>query len=166
MKEFVFQFVSELRKTREEQLAEIIRISMLHFWRSKNWSDRSWPQPNRKRVRRAVWMFFVLLPSDPPEFCGVSMTTVTNDAAQLEEKAYLEPGWTRAEGRPLPTFTTARPSPTPLKRPAGLKGRQDHERARWKNDLHSFPPYQHKDCNCVKNSKGEIRIPFSTMGLQ
>ena len=79
--------------------------------------------------------------------------------AQVEEKAYLEPGWARAEGRPLPTFTTARPSPTPLKRPAGLKGCQDHELARWKDDLHRFPPYQYKDCNCVKNSKGEIRIP-------
>eukprot|EP00438_Fugacium_kawagutii_P002234 Skav227450 [mRNA] locus=scaffold2491:114911:120840:+ [translate_table: standard] len=44
--------------------------------------------------------------------------TLTADVAA---KAYLEAGWDLPEGRRLPTFTTSRPSPVPLRRPAGLK---------------------------------------------
>eukprot|EP00435_Cladocopium_sp_Y103_P048720 s474_g14.t1 len=74
--------------------------------------------------------------------------------AQKDSQDYLESGWHLHEGQVLPTFTTSRPSPTPLKRPAGLKTCQAHERARWQADMHRFPPYQYRDENCVTNRKG------------
>ena len=80
-------------------------------------------------------------------------------SAEKSSQDYLEPGWNLASGKSLPTFTTSRPSSTPLKRPAGLKTCQEHERARWVEDLHRFPPYQYKDENCLTDSKGSKRIP-------
>ena len=59
----------------------------------------------------------------------------------------------------LPTFTTSRPSPTPLKRPAGIRTCQAHELTRWRDDMHRFPPYQYKDENCLHNAAGDLRIP-------
>ena len=61
-------------------------------------------------------------------------------------------------GERLPTFTTARPSPVPMRKPAGLRGCQEHEVARWKQDRHRFPPYQYKDLQCVQQ-RGELRTP-------
>lgn len=80
-------------------------------------------------------------------------------SADKDPGDYLEPGWSLMKGRSLPTFTTSRPSNTPLKRPAGLKSCEEHERERWRTDLHRFPPYQYRDENCLRSSKGELRIP-------
>ena len=77
---------------------------------------------------------------------------------QAEEKRFLQPGWHMPD-QPLPTFTTSRPSSTPHRRPAGLQACQPHERERWKNDAHRFPPYQYRDCNCLQNSMGDFRPP-------
>ena len=60
----------------------------------------------------------------------------------LDDKDFLEPGWERGGQIPLPTFTTSRPSPTPLRRPAGLKDCLPHELDRWRQDRHRFPPFQ------------------------
>eukprot|EP00438_Fugacium_kawagutii_P033880 Skav219422 [mRNA] locus=scaffold571:219333:222977:- [translate_table: standard] len=79
--------------------------------------------------------------------------------AELVAKRYLEAGWQLQEGQVLPTFTTSRPSPTPLRRPAGLASCKTHELARWKSDLHRFPPYQYKDENCLHHKSLEPRIP-------
>ena len=67
----------------------------------------------------------------------------------LDPSQYLEPGFKLGPGVTCPTFTTARPSAMPLRRPAGLKGCQPHELERWRQDSHRFPPYQYKDVNCV-----------------
>lgn len=75
------------------------------------------------------------------------------------ESDFLEEGCQRVSSSPLPTFTTARPSPVPLRRPAGLSSCQEHEKERWAQDSHKFPPYQYKDCNCVKDKGGVIRPP-------
>eukprot|EP00438_Fugacium_kawagutii_P012022 Skav218164 [mRNA] locus=scaffold5213:63405:66158:- [translate_table: standard] len=40
--------------------------------------------------------------------------------AEADVKDYLEAGCRKASTKPFPTFTTARPSPVPLRRPAGL----------------------------------------------
>ena len=77
----------------------------------------------------------------------------------LDDKDFLEPGWERGGQIPLPTFTTSRPSPTPLRRPAGLKDCLPHELDRWRQDCHRFPPYQYKDCNCLKAKGQEPRVP-------
>ena len=62
--------------------------------------------------------------------------------AQVDTKQFVEPGWQLQEGRVLPIFTTARPSPVPGRRPAGLRHCKDHEIHRWKEDFHRYPPYQ------------------------
>lgn len=59
----------------------------------------------------------------------------------------------------LPTFTTVRPSDRPLRKPANLSGRREHEKERWRQDRHRFPPYQCKDINCVVDSQGSHRLP-------
>lgn len=59
----------------------------------------------------------------------------------------------------LPTFTTSRPSSTPLRRPAGLKDCNETELARWREARHRFPPYQFKDCHCLQNHEGRLRPP-------
>lgn len=79
--------------------------------------------------------------------------------AQLEEKCFLEPGWKRTGEKALPTFTTSRPSPRPLRRPAGLKDCTEEELDRWRSDLHRFPPYQYKDCHCLVDAQGSLRTP-------
>ena len=79
--------------------------------------------------------------------------------ASIEEKSYFETGWTKEEGKSLPTFTTSRPSSKPLRRPAGLKTCNEEELARWRNDLHRFPPYQYRKENCLTNRAGEHRPP-------
>eukprot|EP00438_Fugacium_kawagutii_P004931 Skav200617 [mRNA] locus=scaffold2029:3408:6608:+ [translate_table: standard] len=79
--------------------------------------------------------------------------------AEVESKAFLEPGWTLPSTDPLPTFTAARPSLVPLRRPAGLKACKPHELDRWRQDLHRFPPYQYRDRNCLVATSGERRTP-------
>ena len=79
---------------------------------------------------------------------------------EVHEKDFLESGWKRVdEGRSLPTFTTARPSEKPLRRPAGLATCSPEEKLRWAQDKHKFPPYQYRDQNGLVHSSGEIRTP-------
>ena len=79
--------------------------------------------------------------------------------AQVCEQDFLEPGCARVEQKPFPTFTTSRPSPFPLRRPAGLRDCEPHELQRWKDDQHRFPPYQYKNCHCVLQRDGTLRPP-------
>ena len=79
--------------------------------------------------------------------------------AQVNEKEFLEPGWKLTPGQKLPTFTTARPSERPLRKPAGLNQCQEHEVMRWKNDKRRFPPYQYRDIHCLHHGSGEARPP-------
>ena len=80
--------------------------------------------------------------------------------ATLNDKDFLEPGWRRVEehGR-FPTFTTARPSPTPGRKPAGLALCSSDAVQRWRDDQHRFPPYQYRRENCVINSQSQVRVP-------
>ena len=68
-------------------------------------------------------------------------------------------GWHKNGEKPFPTFTTSRPSPTPLLRPAGLHDCNADERARWAADLHRFPPYQYKDIHCLVSRDGALCPP-------
>ena len=79
--------------------------------------------------------------------------------APLDPKDYLEPGWElQREDQRLPTFTTARPSATPGRKPAGIKQCRPHELSRWEGDWHRFPPYQYKDSNCLVRRDGSLRV--------
>ena len=77
---------------------------------------------------------------------------------ELDAKAYVEPGW-EPPSSGLPTFTTSRPSSSPMRRPAGIKQCKPHELTRWKDDSHRFPPYQYRDENCMRTGKGDFRTP-------
>ena len=77
--------------------------------------------------------------------------------AQVDPRCYLESGWEMPAGKALPTFTTSRPSSTPLRRPAGLKQCQAHELHRWEEDLHRFPPYQYMDVHTLQHRSSGIR---------
>ena len=79
--------------------------------------------------------------------------------AAVEEENFLEPGWRRAENKPFPTFTTSRPSATPMRRQAGLKDCDEEELATLRLASHKFPPYQFKRCHCLRDSKGSLRPP-------
>ena len=59
----------------------------------------------------------------------------------------------------FPTFTTARPSLKPGRKPAGLTLCPPDAVARWKADAHRFPPYQYRAENCITNAKGDLRVP-------
>eukprot|EP00438_Fugacium_kawagutii_P019799 Skav234936 [mRNA] locus=scaffold2677:147840:152458:- [translate_table: standard] len=69
--------------------------------------------------------------------------------------------WCRWElaGLHLPTFTTARPSATPGRKPAGLEKLTALERERWSDDQHKFPPYQYSHRNGLVNRRGQWRLP-------
>ena len=94
-----------------------------------------------------------------PERCKLLVKGEVELWAEISPSDYLEPGWHMDDLQRLPTFTTARPSSVPLRRPAGLKTCQPHELEKWQADSHRFPPYQYKDENGVWNRAGEIRIP-------
>ena len=81
-------------------------------------------------------------------------------SAHLDPSDFLEPGWKQVETEgKFPTFTTARPSLTPGRKPAGLALCPDDALDRWKSDLHRFPPYQYRRENCVVNSHLQLRAP-------
>lgn len=80
-------------------------------------------------------------------------------SAVVDECSFLESGCSKMSSKPFPTFTTARPSPKPLRKPAGLAECEDHEKERWRQDDHRFPPYQYRDCHCVRTSSGSLRPP-------
>ena len=78
----------------------------------------------------------------------------------IDERDFLESGWQRVRpNAPFPTFTTARPSAIPGRRPAGLALCPPEAVSRWKADLHRFPPYQYRAENCVTNRQGSLRVP-------
>lgn len=80
---------------------------------------------------------------------------------EVDARSFLHPGWSLMEGGYLPTFTTSRPRSSPGRRPAGLEGCCEHEKARWVQDCYRFPPYQYKDINGLWNKRGDWRRPDS-----
>eukprot|EP00434_Breviolum_minutum_P029884 symbB.v1.2.026425.t1/scaffold2637.1/size74321/1 len=69
-------------------------------------------------------------------------------------------GWLKVdETRPFPTFTTARPSSKPGRKPAGILQCDPDDISRWQGDSHKFPPYQYTRKNCLINRKNELRVP-------
>lgn len=82
-----------------------------------------------------------------------------NLKADVNVKLSLESGCGRVEAKALPTFTTLRPSDRPPRKPAGLKDCSEHELERWRAARHQFPPYQFKDCHCIRDAQGKLRPP-------
>ena len=78
--------------------------------------------------------------------------------AALDEQDFLEPGWRRVRSERVPC-QPSRPLAAPGRRPAGLALCPPDAVARWKSDLHRFPPYQYREENCVVNRRGHLRAP-------
>eukprot|EP00438_Fugacium_kawagutii_P012216 Skav203377 [mRNA] locus=scaffold3573:2116:5712:- [translate_table: standard] len=108
---------------------------------------------------RLYWIDWELLPKE-----DVSMSTLPSDRTKVSLKAtwsmndYLLPGWTKADGAPFPTFTTARPRNSPGYKPAGLHQCSSSDLEMWERDLFRFPPYQYQERHCVYNSHGDRRL--------
>ena len=113
---------------------------------------------------RIYWLSWEVYPSE-----GVSLIHGSDGRLPIEGEVelkapyqaskFLEPGCSYGSEKPLPTFTTSRPSDRPLRRPAGVKTCQPHELSRWAEDLHRFPPYQYRDDNCIRSGTGVFRPP-------
>eukprot|EP00438_Fugacium_kawagutii_P004168 Skav224689 [mRNA] locus=scaffold3171:104306:107602:+ [translate_table: standard] len=113
---------------------------------------------------RVYWVSWELCGGDGVEFWAGSdgrlpIQGEVRLVAEVDPKDFLEPGCRKVSEKPFPTFTTSRPSPVPLRRPAGLAECEPHELERWQQDMHRFPPYQYRDLHCVLTGKGEIRTP-------
>eukprot|EP00435_Cladocopium_sp_Y103_P030696 s76_g7.t1 len=78
--------------------------------------------------------------------------------ATVDQRCFLQPGWSLPAGQRLATFTTSRPSPTPGRRPAGLHTCNAEVLRKWKEDLHRYPPYQYKPEYGVHHTSGEYRV--------
>eukprot|EP00435_Cladocopium_sp_Y103_P046052 s66_g13.t1 len=78
--------------------------------------------------------------------------------ATVDQKLYLQPGWFVPPGHRLATFTTSRPSRAPGRRPAGLHACDEAALARWREDMHRYPPYQYKAEYGVHHGSGQVRV--------
>lgn len=112
---------------------------------------------------RLYWVSWELLDNEGVAFVSGSdgrlpIVGEVQLSAKLNSKVYLEAGWDMPKGKSLPTFTTSRPSPTPLRRPAGIATCSAEELSRWREDLHRFPPYQYRSDNCLQHSSQPPRI--------
>ena len=113
---------------------------------------------------RLYWVSWELLEGVGVEFqegsgTGWQAFTTVELKAEIDEKAFLEKGWSLQLGCNLPTFTTSRPRSSPGRRPAGIDSCQAHELQRWSTDSYRFPPYQYKDTHGLWNRKGQWRRP-------
>eukprot|EP00438_Fugacium_kawagutii_P029083 Skav214937 [mRNA] locus=scaffold3017:99733:102105:- [translate_table: standard] len=77
---------------------------------------------------------------------------------KVDPKDLLQEGWELA-GSNLPTFTTARPSSKPGRKPAGLLQCSPQELELWRQDRHRFPPYQYSFTAGLTNKRGQWRLP-------
>ena len=114
------------------------------------------------RRPRLYWLDWELfddrwISCDPGLDQGWSTVHKVEGEVPVQEDQYLKPGWKTT--RKLPTFTTSRPREHPGRKPAGLGQCQSHERERWTQDKHRFPPYQYVDGNCLHNRQGQVRLP-------
>lgn len=109
---------------------------------------------------RLYWLEWELLEAPGVQFGSTpkGRRTVKLEAS-LDEEQFLSPGWRKVSDAPFPTFTTSRPQEKPGYKPAGLHQCEPHEKERWQKDAHRFPPYQYQDKHCVRNKRGDLRVP-------
>eukprot|EP00438_Fugacium_kawagutii_P010787 Skav220899 [mRNA] locus=scaffold3880:174086:177691:+ [translate_table: standard] len=111
---------------------------------------------------RLYWLDWEIIDSE-----GVSVHPTTDGSpsritmvADQPLSQVLRKGWKKVDlTKSFPTFTTARPSDKPGRKPAGIRQCSDEELERWHQDRHRFPPYQYCTFHCVQNSKGQFRLP-------
>ena len=113
------------------------------------------------RRPRLYWVSWELCESegviknDPDEFWDFGEIQLVG---AVDSSKFLQPGW-KMVGSSFPTFTTARPSEKPGRKPAGLETLTPDEETRWRQDCHRFPPYQYAhNCGLI-NKHQEWRLP-------
>ena len=114
------------------------------------------------RRPRLYWITWELQDDDPHvQFC---LSHSSREVAEIRFSCVIDPspflqhGW-QMVGDFLPTFTTARPSALPGRKPAGISSCTQEELSRWKNDWHRFPPYQYTERCGLKGKKQQWRSP-------
>ena len=109
---------------------------------------------------RLYWLDWELMAEPGVQF---GVTPVGRSAAtfkvELDAKLFLNSGWKRTQEGKFPTFTTSRPSAIPGYKPAGIKNCNEQGKALWAEDLHRFPPYQYQVKHCLRNKRGQLRVP-------
>eukprot|EP00435_Cladocopium_sp_Y103_P066017 s76_g28.t1 len=115
------------------------------------------------RRPRLYWCTWELVAEEgmnllPPEGSGWYELREIELQATVEQKLYLQPGWFVPPGHRLATFTTSRPSHVPGRRPAGLHACDEAALARWREDMHRYPPYQYKAEYGVHHGSGQVRV--------
>ena len=116
------------------------------------------------RRPRLYWFDWELLPQNGAVFQksrleGPEAVHLAKLETELQQQRYLTPGWRLNGEEALPTFTTSRCRTYEGHRPAGKDQCVPHELERWVSDSYRYPPYQYRDCNCVINTQGELRLP-------
>ena len=94
----------------------------------------------------------------PPSNSGWAQVIEVKLEADLDEKDYVEAGWSLLPGERLATFTASRPSDRPGRKPAGLPSCDQSTRSRWQEDGHRFPPYQYKPKFSLHHRNGGVRV--------
>ena len=91
----------------------------------------------------------------PPESDSWGSVGVIRLEVEINPAHYLEPGGiVNNSSSKLPTFTTSRPSNVPGRKPAGVHLCTPEDLNRWHQDRHRFPPYQYRNCHCIRTSQG------------
>ena len=107
---------------------------------------------------RVYWVSWELIETRGVSFHETARGLQVGFTTRPKEQDFLEAGW-KLSGDGLPTFTTSRPRATAGRKPAGLHQCLTHEKDRWEADSFRFPPYQYRDIYCVKDLRGNMRIP-------
>eukprot|EP00438_Fugacium_kawagutii_P024959 Skav213216 [mRNA] locus=scaffold2826:647978:650839:- [translate_table: standard] len=98
------------------------------------------------RRPRLYWCNWPIVPGPGEELidCGL-WTQRSFPECRLPSDSWVDPGWTRLQWEPLPTFTRALPRKIAPLAPVELAQASEAARVRWKHDKHRFQVYQYED---------------------
>ena len=109
---------------------------LLWIHMTESYECEPWHQPRKPPLDRSRTGSIIILEGQDHR---LALKGEVELLGQVEAKKFLEPGWDMPPQPTLPIFTTSRPSPRPLRRPAGLHSCQEHGVHRWKNDRRKLP---------------------------
>lgn len=109
---------------------------------------------------RLYWITWEFVESEGVEFHVDSTPREVRLHAHQDLEEVCKEGWIKLDPTTsFPTFTTSRPRRTAGHKPAGVQQCTMVELERWAGDAYRFPPYQYRNCHCLINRSGDIRLP-------
>ncbi len=109
---------------------------------------------------RLYWITWSLSEGEGVEFDLESVPRELKLHARQAIEEICKEGWMKADPvTSFPTFTTSRPRRSAGHRPAGINQCSIQELERWSSDAYRFPPYQYRNCHCLINRAGDLRLP-------